>query len=197
VNRANQLMGEAGFTRDADGFYADRDRRRFLVDFAVQDGAEIERLPAILVDSWKQAGFEVRPAVFGRPVFSNLELRHQLPGLSYAFFPAQGEGTFRTSEVGTAANRWSGVNRSGWTHPEYDRLWEQGNGTLDWTERGRINAQLMAMVSEQVPGYPLYFSMGSRTWVAALNGPSGGSAEFGAAFRATTPYWNIHDWTFR
>jgi peptide/nickel transport system substrate-binding protein len=196
ANRVGQLMGEAGFTRDAEGFFADQQRRRFHLDFAVQDGAEIEKLQAILSDTWKQAGFEVRPVVFARPVFT-LEARHQVPGLGYAFFPAQGEGTFRTAEVGTAANRWSGVNRSGWTHPEYDRLWDLANGTLDWNERGRYAAQMMALVSEHVPGYALYYSQGSRTWVSSLQGPTGQTAEFGAAYRPTTPYWNVQDWTFR
>jgi len=131
-------------------------------------------------------------------VFSQLEMRHQLPGLGYALFPAQGEAAFRSSEVGTAANRWSGVNRSGWTSPEYDRLWETANATLDWTERGRYVAQLMAMVSENLPGYALYFSQGSRSWVSSLHGPAEtDSAEFGASVRATTPYWNIQDWAFR
>lgn len=198
MNRASQLMGDAGFTRDAEGLFVDRERRRFHIDFAVQDGTEIERMQAILSDSWKQAGFEVRPVVVGRPVFSQLEMRHQLPGLGYALFPAQGEAAFRSSEVGTAANRWSGVNRAGWTSPEYDRLWETANATLDWTERGSYVARLMAMVSENLPGYPLYFSQGSRSWVASLQGPAEmDSAEFGASVRATTPYWNIQDWTFR
>jgi peptide/nickel transport system substrate-binding protein len=197
-NRASQLMSDAGFAKDGEGLFVDRDRRRFHIDFHVQDGTEIERMQAILSDSWKQAGFEVRPVVVGRAQFSQLEMRHQLPGLGYALFPAQGEAAFRSSEVGTAANRWSGVNRSGWTHPEYDRLWETTNATLDWTERGRYVAQIMALVSEFLPGYPLYFSQGSRSWVANLQGPAEvDSAEFGASFRATTPYWNVQEWWFR
>ena len=56
---------------------------------------------------------------------------------------------------------------------------------------------MMALVSEHVPGYALYYSQGSRTWVSSLQGPTGQSAEFGAAYRTTTPYWNVQDWTFR
>jgi ABC-type transport system substrate-binding protein len=149
-------------------------------------------------DSWKQAGFEVRTVVIPRPVFNQLETRHTLPGLGYGIFPAAGEGAFRTSEVGTPANRWAGVNRSGWTNAEYDRLWETANATLDLTERGRYVAQIMAMVSEYLPGYPLYFAQASSSWVAGLHGPTGKeSAEFGPAYRATTPYWDVHEWTFR
>ena len=198
LNRASQLMSDAGFARDGEGLFADRQGRRFSLELAAQDGIEIQRMQAIMSDSWKQAGFEVRTVVIPRPVFNQLETRHTLPGLGYGIFPAAGEGAFRTSEVGTPANRWAGVNRSGWTHPDYDRLWEMANATLDPTERGRYVAQIMAMVSEYLPGYPLYFAQASSSWVAGLQGPTGAeSAEFGPAYRATTPYWDVYEWTFR
>jgi peptide/nickel transport system substrate-binding protein len=195
-NRSSDLMGQAGYTRDAGGLFADRTGRRFHIDFAVQDGTEIERMQAILGDSWKQAGFEVRPTVIPRQVFSQLETRHTLPGLGYGLF--LGETALRSSEVGSPANRWSGGNRSGWVSPEYDRLWDSASATLDLTERGRYVAQMMALVSEQLPGYPLYFSQGVTTWVAALQGPrTAETPAFGQTVRETTPYWDIAEWTFR
>ena len=44
LNRASQLMSEAGFTRNAEGFFADRQGQRFHLDFAVQNSSEIERM---------------------------------------------------------------------------------------------------------------------------------------------------------
>jgi peptide/nickel transport system substrate-binding protein len=196
LNRATALMGEAGYTRDAGGFFAERQGRRFFVDFAVQDGAENQRMQAILSDSWKTASFEVHPVVINRQVFSQLESRHTLPGLGYGFFA--GEQSFRSSEVGTPANRWAGSNRSGWISPEYDRLWESATSTLDLTDRGRYIAQMMALVSENLPGYALYFVQDVYSWASALQGPSSkDTPAFGQTVRPTTPYWNIYDWTLR
>lgn len=196
-NRSTELMGQAGFTRDGGGVFADRQGRRFHVDFAVQAASEIERMQTILSSSWRQAGFEVRTVVMAPQLYTQLETRHNLPGLGYAFFTT-GEPTFRTSEIGTAANRWAGSNRSGWTHPEYDRLWDQAAASLDLTERGGYIAQMMALISEHLPGYPLYYSQNVVAWVSSLQGPTAGEAtQFGRTFRPTTTYWDIQDWTFR
>ncbi len=194
-NRASQLMAQAGFTREGGGLFADRQGRRFHIDFAVQAASEIERMQAILSDSWRQAGFEVRPEVIAPQVFTQLETRHTLPGLGYSFF--QGEESFISSEVGTPANRWRGRNRSGWTSPEYDRLWEAWRTELELAERGRLAAQMMALVSEHLPGYALYFAQDVYAWGAALKGPTGREASrFGTTSRPTTAYWDIHNWTF-
>jgi ABC-type transport system substrate-binding protein len=115
--------------------------------------------------------------------------------LGYAFF--QGEDGFLSNEVGTAANRWRGRNRTGWTSSEYDRLWEGWRSELDRGERGRHVAQMMALVSENVPGYALYFSQGVIAWVSELKGPSAKEAsKFGRTSEATTAYWDVHEWSF-
>src|SRR4029453_1927838 len=115
--------------------------------------SEIERMQQVLSDSWRRAGFDVRDVVMGIQLFTQLERRHTLPGFSYA--AGGNEGPFLSTQVGTAANRWSGTNRSGWTSPEYDRLHGAWNATLDQTERGMYVAQLMGLVSESLPAYPL------------------------------------------
>jgi ABC-type transport system substrate-binding protein len=195
VNRAGQLMGEAGFTRDAEGFFADAQGRRFFVDFAVQNSTEIERMQQILSDSWRRSGFEVHTVVMQSRLFTEAETRQTLPGLAYALFGGA-EGTFRSSEVGTPANRWSGNNRGGWTSSEYDRLYDAWSSTLDPAERGRYVGQMMGLVSENLPGYALYFPLKVRTWVSSLHGPTAAfSSGFGRTSSGTTDYWNIQDWT--
>jgi peptide/nickel transport system substrate-binding protein len=196
LNRASQLMSEAGYTKDGGGLFADRSGRRFHIDFAVQSASEIERMQTILSDSWRQAGFEVRPEVIHPQVFTQLETRHTVPGLGYSLFT--GEIAYTSAEVGTAANRWRGRNRTGWTSPEYDRLYDAWSAELDRTERGKLVAQMMALVSENVVGYTLYFAQAVAAWVNTLQGPNDREASrFGETSRATTAYWNIHDWSFK
>jgi peptide/nickel transport system substrate-binding protein len=196
VNRSVELMGEAGFARNADGHFADASGRPFQVDFTVQASSEIERMQALLSDIWRRAGFEVRTTVMAPQLFQQLETRHTVPGLSYA--NASPERAFLSSEIGTAANRWSGSNRSGWVSPEYDRVYQAWNGTLDETERGRYVAQLMALISQDLPVYSLYFGLGVHTWVAALHGPTQGrqATGYSETSPATSAYWNVQDWYF-
>ena len=196
VNRAAQLMAEAGFARNADGYFADASGRPFHVDFTVQASSEIERMQTLLSDMWRRAGFEVRTTVMAPQLFQQLETRHTVPGLAYA--TASSERAFLVSEIGTAANRWSGSNRSGWVSPEYDRIYQAWNTTLDETERGRYVAQLMALISQNLPVYSLYFALGVHTWVAPLHGPTQGrqATGFSETSPATSAYWNIQDWYF-
>jgi peptide/nickel transport system substrate-binding protein len=197
ANRANQLMAEAGYTRDSEGFFVNAQGRRVRVDFTVQASAEIERMQAILSDDWRRKGFDVHPNVMGVTLFTELRTRHTLPGLAYSLGPS--EGTFAASEIGSAANGWAGLNRTGWTHPEYERLRSAADTALDQGERGRYVAQMLGLVSEYLPGYPLYFGILVQTRVAALKGPDDEHqfAGFGQVSKGTTNYWNIHEWTLQ
>jgi len=195
-NRSAQLMSEAGYTRDGDGFFADGQGSRMHVDFAVQDASEIERMQQIQSDTWRRAGFDVRDVVMGIQLFTQLERRQTLPGFSYA--AGETEAHHLSSQIGTPANRWSGVNRSGWANPEYDRLYDVWNTTLDPTERGRYVAQMLALVREGLPAYPLYFIPDVKNWVSSLRGPAEhDNTGFGRTSRATPYYWDVQEWRFQ
>jgi peptide/nickel transport system substrate-binding protein len=195
VKQTAKLMSDAGFSRASDGSFQHPSGKPVAVDFAVQAASEIQRMQTILSDSWKQAGFTVRDDVIDPRVFSQLQTRHTLPGFAYSFFG--GEQTFASSEIGTAANKWRGRNRSGWVSPEYDRLYEAWRTELDPKARGEGVAGMMALVSENAIGFPLYFSQGVITWVSTLQGPTDKQAsQFGTTSRATTPYFDIQKWTF-
>ena len=57
----------------------------------------------------------------------------------------------------------------------------------------------MALATENLPTYPLYFAIAVRTRVAPLRGPDGEAqtAGFGQVSKGTTVYWNVHEWTFQ
>ena len=119
-----------------------------------------------------------------------------MPGLGYSLFG--GELSFISSEIGTEANRWRGRNRPGWSTPEYDRLYEAWHGELDPGRRGSYVARMMAIVSENVPGYALYFPPTVTVWVSSLKGPTGREASrFGETSRPTTAYPDVHTWFFQ
>jgi peptide/nickel transport system substrate-binding protein len=197
ANRADQLMAEAGFTKDSEGLFTNAQGRRFRLDFAVQNSPEIERMQTIASDNWRRRGFDVHAVVMGVAQFTQLQTRHTLPGLGYAQGPS--ENSYIAAEIGSAANGYAGLNRTGWTNPEYERLYALADTSLDQTERGRYVAQMIALVTEQLPGYPLYSAMTVRTRVTALQGPDdeNQTAGFGQVSKATTAYWNIQEWYFR
>jgi len=130
------------------------------------------------------------------PLFTQLERRQTLPGFSYA--AGEGEAHYISSQVGSPATRWAGLNRSGWTSPEYDRLYDAWSATLDQTERGNYVAQMVALVRESLPGYPLYFIPDVKSWVSALQGPSEhDNSGWGRTSRPTPYYWDVQTWSFK
>jgi peptide/nickel transport system substrate-binding protein len=196
-NRAVQLMGEAGYTRDTEGQFVAPDGNRFRLDFSVTAGPEFERGQAILSDSWRRTGFDVHPAILAAAQARDVQSRSTFPGLS-----SRGGGLaevhFTAAEVGSPANGWAGDNRSGWTNPNYERLWSAANATLDRAERARDSAQMLALVTENLPIYPLYFAIQVRTRVTGLQGPDDEAlvTGFGLASKGTTSHWNIYEWQF-
>jgi ABC-type transport system substrate-binding protein len=154
-------------------------------------------MQAILSDGWRRSGFDVQQAVLGVRLWTEPQTSVTIPGLKYTLAPA--ENSYIAAELASVGTGWAGQNVTGWTHPDYERLWESSNATLDHAQRSRHVAEMMALVSNHLPGYPLYYTMQVSTWVAALSGPDDErqSPGFGLVAKATTNYWNIHEWTFR
>jgi ABC-type oligopeptide transport system substrate-binding subunit len=99
---------------------------------------------------------------------------------------------FRTASITTAENRWSGRNRGAWSNPEYDRVWEAFNTTLDRSERVRQIVELERMLSEQVPFIPHYFTPQVMPHIASLKGPVAREVP-----EAGPESWNIWQWEWQ
>jgi peptide/nickel transport system substrate-binding protein len=97
-----------------------------------------------------------------------------------------------SAAIPTQANRFQGNNRGGWSNPEYDRLWEAFNATLDRAERNRQVIQMLKLVSEEVPAIPIYFNFAPTAHLSTLTGPQQGA-------RVPDPLvsWNIHEWAWK
>ena len=192
--RAEELMSQAGFVKDTSGFFANSGDR-FRIEFRAIAGPEFERGQAILMESWRRAGFDVTGAILPANLVRDRELMHVFPGMA-----TRGGGTlertFASAEVGTAANRWVGDNRSGWSGPEYDRLYAAFGSTLDSRERTTQAVQMQRILSEQLPHFVLYSGIQVNTRVRSLKGPEAGTPGFGTLTPGTHPYWNVHDWYF-
>jgi peptide/nickel transport system substrate-binding protein len=193
LRTAEQLMTEAGFTRDRDGYFASHSGERFSTELRVTASVEFERAQTVLAATWKEAGLEVRPGVLPAAQARNPEARHNFPGLLTRVTTTGSERrwlVFAGPEIGSPANRWTGENRSGWSNPEYDRLVEAYKTTLDRSERNRQAAQMVGIITREVAAIPTYFILFPNVRVANLHGPELGASD-------TLDHWNIHEWEFR
>lgn len=189
--RAEQLMNEAGLSRDADGLFS-RGGERFRPDYWITAGTQSERAAAIIAESWRRAGIDVQPLVLSLAAGRDNEVRATFPGMTQVGLSARPEAieNFLSSQIGTPANRWRGNNRGGWVSSEVDRLWDAYNATLDRAEREQRLVEIARLVSEQLPILTLYPNIRVRAFTANLSGPDIGSP-------TTLPQWNVHEWELR
>jgi peptide/nickel transport system substrate-binding protein len=189
---AEGYMTQAGFTRDREGLFAGPGGERFSTELRVTASSEFERAQMVLTSTWRAAGLEVRPWVLPAVQARNPEARHNFPGLLTRVTTTGSDRrwqVFAGSEIGSPANRWNGENRSGWSNPEYDRLFEAYKTTLDRAERDRQIAQAVGIITREVAAIPTYFILFPNVRAASLHGPELGTPD-------TLDHWNVHEWEF-
>lgn len=195
-----QLMGEAGFTRGPDGVYvpissgrpADRDVRpegRFSASLRTNYTPDFEEEIFIMADGWRKVGFDVQETVIPAAQAQDAQLGATFPGLltRTTFSGLTTLTRFTIEGIPRGENRWTGVNRGGWSNTEYDQLVDRFNGILDASERARQVEQLIRLFTSELPAIPLYFLSSPFPYAAALRGPH--QAPPGA-----NRLWNIHEW---
>jgi len=189
-----QQMSAAGYVQDSGGFFGRAAGDRFRPDFDVANSVDYERAQQIIADSWRRAGIDVQTTVTPNEQQRVNEVRHTVPGMT---IPGAGVGaerdtmtSFLTVQIGSPANRWSGNNRGGWSNAEYDADFDAFNSVLDASARHQSVAHAMAVLSTELPGFPLYYNIYVEAAVTSLKGPDIGGP-------GTTDYWNVQDWTWQ
>jgi peptide/nickel transport system substrate-binding protein len=194
--RAEALMTEAGFSKDRDGLFASGSGRvRFEIKASA--GTENERQLQIMSQDWQRAGFDVQPVAVPLAQSRDIEGRHTFRSMHTRGGLNAGERSWTSAEIGSQQNRWRGENRSGWSLPEYDQLFDSFMNTLDRREREQQVVTMHRILSEHLPAFHTDFGVQTMSHVAALQGPVMGVAAAGVFTPETAPHWNIHEWQWR
>ncbi len=189
--RTEQLMTEAGLSKDSDGYFA-RGGERFRPDYWITAGTQSERGAAIITESLRRAGIDAQPFVLSLVAGRDNEVRATFPGMTQVGLSVRPETieNYLPGQIGTPANRWRGNNRGGWVSPEIDRLWDAYNSTLAPQERTQRLVDIARLASEQLPIFIMYPNIRVRAFTANLTGPDIGSP-------GTLPQWNVTNWQLR
>jgi peptide/nickel transport system substrate-binding protein len=188
LKRSADLMQEAGFIRGQDGTWTHPTQGRMAFEHKVNDGAQNVSEGSIISRGWRTSGFDVSEAVLPRALIQDGEARATYSGaFTYAGGGMEASlATVAAPALASASNRWTG-NRNGWTHQQYDRIGTELTGTLDQSRRVSLIAQLLRIISEDVPNVTLYYRPFVVAHTSALQGPQRVSPKGGAAA-------NIHNW---
>ncbi len=183
-------MNEAGWTRGADGVYANPASGRFSLEVKVNASLEGGTELSITGDSLRHAGFDVQEVAVPRAQQRDGQVRSGFPGL---YLAGGGIGERDTlpnlvsSTIPRAENRWVGNNRSGWSNAEYDRLFDAFSTTLPRADRDRLAVQMARVYTEDLGSIPTMFYPGVVVSAAGLRGPAMHAG-------TNTVVWNVHEW---
>jgi peptide/nickel transport system substrate-binding protein len=193
--RAEQLLGELGYTKGADGFFSSGGER-LSVGFEQEAGDQTQREMSIIADTWRKIGIDSSTTVMSSTQLRDGQVRSTFPGVySTAMGGAVKGGTknlsnLTSNRIGIAANRWVGSNYGGWNSPGYDRVYDQFTSTLDPTQSNQQVVQLTKLISDDVGVLMLFFNYNVSAHTAAVTGPDA------KAFDVLVD-WNLESWQLK
>jgi peptide/nickel transport system substrate-binding protein len=186
---SERLMSDAGYSRGSDGFFASPSEGKATFGWMFgQNRPE----GSVLAAGWRQIGFDIQEHALSQMLAIDAEVNSAFPAINNKTSAAeenQQMTLYRSAEMSTAENRWRGENRGGWTSPEYDRLVNAFQTTLDPAERVQQRAAIARMLSTELPSIVLAYNPNTHAYLAAVKGivPT-------SLYTTGRLTWNIERW---
>jgi peptide/nickel transport system substrate-binding protein len=197
VDKANQLLEEAGWKRGPDGVRA-KDGKRLRLVFQTSINAPRQKTQAIVKQACQKAGIDIElksvtPSVYfssdvanpdtARKFYSDIQM--YTIGSPSVPDPERFMQQFVSWEIASKDNKWQGSNPTRWRNEEYDKIFSAAQGELDPVKRAALFIKMNDMVVDDVAVIPVV----NRRWVAAMS----------KNLRATlsgwdNDFWNLKDW---
>ena len=202
VEKANQLLDQAGYKRGSDGIRVTPDGTRMRVVYQTTINSLRQKEQDIVKAGWQQIGIEtelksVDASVFfsadpGNPdtnshFWTDVEMYTSTFGSP---FPLRYMQIWYSAnpevDVAQKSNQWAARNYARWINPEYNKLFDQVKTETDVQKASQVWMQLNDMVVNSYVSIPLIDRKDVGAKTKALTGPQ------------LTPFdalsWNIADW---
>jgi peptide/nickel transport system substrate-binding protein len=176
IDKANQVLDEAGWQRGPDGIRA-KDGKKLKLVFQTSINAPRQKTQAIVKQACQKAGIDMElKSVTASVYFSSDAANPDTYSKFYAdmqmfttnltapdpgFFMRQ----FLSSEVASKDNKWQGRNITRWRNDDYDKAFHAAEGELDPVKR----AALFIAMNDMVVGDPVVIPVVYRPGVSAMS----------------------------
>lgn len=186
VGRAQRLLAQVGWTTGSDGILAHpATGERF--EFDLWNRFPVHRDQAILADSWKALGVQANARQLPLPRDREFEARINGGQMMDQTINDYTLGRLATSDIATAANRYTSRNLGAYSNPRLDPLITKLALTVDAREQGAIHRDLVVEAFTDLALLPLYFQVTPMLLKEGITGPEGGA----------NVVWNFHEWDKR
>jgi peptide/nickel transport system substrate-binding protein len=203
LDKANQMLDQAGFTRGGDGIRVTPDGTRMHVVFQTSTNSLRQKEQDVVKDGWQKIGIETELKSVDASVYFASDAGN--PD-TYGHFSADAEmftstpdspfpllymkrfyGGDPNTDWAQKSNSWSAPNFLKWKDDEYDRLFEAVGTELDPAKAAASWQAMNDRVINAAVVVPLIERKGVDSKVKALQGPNPGPFDVFS--------WNSADWT--
>lgn len=191
--KAAQIIESLGYPRGADGSFSTSGGQRLSVELRATGGDDTrQKMHLAIADQWQRAGVGVDVHVIPRHLNQDREYRARRPGfvLTGGSSDLATLGTFISTAIPTPENNYTGSNDAAWANPRYDELYARYLVTLSREERLPLMGEMLRMVAEEVPAFPILYQVDVTAISHRLDGVSPYSA-------SNVKAWNAHLWDLK
>jgi peptide/nickel transport system substrate-binding protein len=176
IEKANQLLDQAGWKRDPDGVRA-KDGKKLKLVFQTSINAPRQKTQAIVKQACQKAGIDMELKSVVASVYFSSDVAN--PDTSRKFYSdlqmftttmsaPDPEGFMRqfvSWETASKENKWQGRNITRWRNDEYDKAFRAAEGELDPVKR----AALFIAMNDMVVGDQVVIPIVYRPAVSAMS----------------------------
>jgi peptide/nickel transport system substrate-binding protein len=176
IEKANQVLDEAGWQRGSDGIRT-KDGKKLKLVFQTSINAPRQKTQAIVKQACQKAGIEVElksvtasvyfssdvanPDTYSK-FYSDIQMYNTTMGApDPGFFMRQ----FLSSEIASKDNKWQGRNITRWHNDDYDKAFDMAESELDPVKR----AALFIKMNDMVVGDPAVIPVVYRPTVSGMS----------------------------
>jgi peptide/nickel transport system substrate-binding protein len=174
LSRAQQLMARAGWTRGPDGILVHQlSGERFETEIMHRAGSGAEKEANIIADGWKAIGVQVAFAPLTAQTANDRELMSTRPGpyITSPTGPGFYDRRLHSSQAATAASRWTGVNRGGYSNPKVDDILDRLAIAIDPGQQIDLHRALVQEQMGDIALMPLHWAAVPILMVRGVTGP--------------------------
>jgi len=176
IDKANQLLDQAGWKRGSDGIRA-KDGKQLKLVFQTSTNAPRQKTQAIVKQACQKAGMEVELKAVTASVYFSSDVANPDTNAKFnadlqMYTTTMGEPDpevfmrqFVSWEIASKDNKWQGRNISRWHSDDYDKAFKAAEGELDPVKR----AALFIAMNDMVVGAPAVVPVVYRPRVSAMS----------------------------
>ncbi|HEX8968119.1 MAG TPA: peptide ABC transporter substrate-binding protein [Chloroflexota bacterium] len=203
VDKANQLLDQAGYKRGGDGIRVTPDGVRMHVVYQTTINSLRQKEQDIVKAGWQQIGIETELKSVDASVFFSADAGNPDTNSHFYTDAEMFTSTFSSPfplnymkawysgnpdvDVAQQSNKWAPRNYSRWIDADYNKLFDQVKVETDTQKAAQMWMQLNDLVVNSYVAIPLIDRNSTDGKVKALQGPS------------LSPFddlsWNVADWT--